>query len=139
MEIIDKKLTAVAVAILVVAAFILLLFETDVFEEGILYNPKSSMQFMSEWVCMALILCIPVALRLMLFNHVRKSLKTNPSNYFLWASLRMLIMGVILWFGILVHYLYMSPNVVFCPVVTLLAFVFVWPTSGRREKELESA
>ncbi|MBQ0050048.1 MAG: hypothetical protein KBT12_07445 [Bacteroidales bacterium] len=76
-----------------------------------------------------------LALRLMAMPKVRRSIEANPSSYVRWAWMRWAMLSTVILLGIGVHYLFLSPSTIGCPIIGCLSLLFVWPTKGRRERE----
>lgn len=76
-----------------------------------------------------------LALRLMAMPKVRQRLAQDPSCYARWAWLRWAMLSLVILLGIGVHYLFLSPSTVGCPIIGCLSLLFVWPTRARRERE----
>lgn len=93
-----------------------------------------------EVVCdITAIAFVYLALRLMIIGKVKNSIKSNVNNYDRWALIRWAMLAFIIIIGEAVHYLFLSPSTVGCPIIGCLALLFVWPTKGRKEREIAFA
>ncbi len=80
-----------------------------------------------------------LSVRLLVFPKVQKSIADNKNRYARWAYMRWAMLAIVIFLGEGVHYLFLSPSTVGCPIIGALSLIFVWPTKGRREREIQSA
>lgn len=125
--------TAVAVALATVV-----LFESDVLPCGVLEDGRGGDEFVVLTFMELLTLClIPVALRLMKFGRVARTL-VSPEALLHWGSLRLAMLCVPMVANTLLYYLYMNVAFGYMGIILLLTLAFVWPTEARCEAELRS-
>lgn len=139
----DKKLTLlylgsilIAVGIYIVCQFVCPIHEA----------PLSAMDGFKDVKYMAEVLTCLLAVgfcylstRLITLRKVQKEIATNPNKYAKWAILRWLMLAIVIFSGIGVHYLFLSPSTIGCPIIGVLFMFFVWPTKVRREHETQMA
>ena len=76
-----------------------------------------------------------LALRLMVLPKVKKSLSSDPTRYAFWTRLRWAMLAIVIFLGMAVHYLFLSPSTIGCPIIGAISLIFVWPTVNRRHSE----
>lgn len=81
---------------------------------------------------------LPIALKLLHFSAVRSQVKNNVRLYFKWSVVRLAILYVPLAYNILMYY-FLGFNVTcgYLALMTLVGYLFVWPSRGRMESECE--
>lgn len=125
------------VATLVVAALIVLLFETHVVEAGALAG-NENLEFVVLSVAELVSICaIPLALRLFKFRRIRRQLTDQPAQKLLtWGTLRLLMLSLPLVACVLLYYLFfMEAAFGYLAIILLLSMMFVWPSLGKCEAE----
>lgn len=136
----DKQLTLLYVATLIIAIGVYANFE---FVAPLTVAPLAGIphfedvKYISEVATDLLALAfVYLSLKLMVLGFVRRSIDADNSKYAKWAFIRWGMLAVVMFLGEAVHYLFLSPSTVGCPIIAALALIFVWPTKGRREREI---
>lgn len=126
--------TAVAIALVMVV-----LFESDVLPCGMLEDGRGGSEFVILTFMELLTLCsVPVALRLMKFGYVAKSM-TSAEALLRWGLLRLSMLCLPMVANTLLYYLYMNVAFGYMAIILLLCLAFVWPTKDRCEAEVSDA
>lgn len=90
-------------------------------------------------MCLLLVLvCIPVALKMMTIDRVKKYVNNSDSRYFTVSMLRLTILYIPALLGLVMYYLTYNPSYCYCTGIAVIAFMFVWPTEDRMSKEIAS-
>lgn len=138
MERVQKTLMAAVVAAIFMSAVMVVLFETDILPCGILKGIDASQEFVLLMVMELLTLCIiPVALRLMKFGIVAKSMN-SPKALLRWGGLRIAMLCVPMVANTLLYYLYMNVAFGYMGIILLLCLAFVLPTKARCYAEINT-
>lgn len=139
MKRVQKILMSAVVAAIFVSAIMVVLFETDLLPCGMLKGIDASQEFVLLTVMELLTLCIiPVALRLMKFGIVAKSM-THPKALLRWGGLRIAMLCVPMVANTLLYYLYMNVAFGYMGIILLLCLAFVLPTKGRCYAEINTS
>ena len=134
----DKILNLLYISSLLSAGIIYLIFEIffpDMF--GCLFSESDrTLRTICETLCIILTLpCVYGALKLFVTKFVKSRIETEK-DYMKWAIVRCAMVCVPLLRCELTYYLFCSSNVVAFVGICCIAFLFVWPTSARREREM---
>ena len=134
----DRILLCCYVFILVLAGLIYLYFEVISPESmGCLFDsddrtPRTILEAACNIIC---IVCIYASLRLMALKKVANECKTDE-GYLKWALVRWAMMSGSMMLCLLTYELFMSTNVVAWLGICAISLLFVWPTKGRRQREM---
>ena len=128
---VQKYLMSFFLAAVVVSAIIVVLFETDVLQCGVLLDDSGSGEFVVLTFMELLTLCvIPVALRLFKFKSVVESLAA-PKALLRWGMLRLAMLCLPMVANTLLYYLYFNVAFGYMGIILLLCLAFVLPTARR--------
>jgi len=96
-----------------------------------------SLSYYVELFIIALVLLIPTAIWYM----ARKIQyhEINRANYSTWAFVRLLPVASSMGCGLLWYLVTDSRSMLFCALIGIVALLFVWPTLGRIQNELEQS
>lgn len=134
----DRILLCCYVLILVLAGLIYLFFEFVSPESmGCLFDPDDrSLRTILETACNIFsIVCIYGSLRLMVLKKVALECQTDE-GYLKWALVRWGMISGSMMLCLLTYELFMSTNVVAWLGICAISLLFVWPTKGRRQREM---
>lgn len=132
----DKILTALYCLTLLVAIGTYVVFEFILKIDYAFVYDMPNLQYGLEVGCCALTLAaIYLALKMMKTKLVRRSLAAHTSNYAKWAVIRWLMLSFVIFASEAVYYVFQSTSTWGCPIITAVAFFFVWPTAARRISE----
>ena len=124
---------------LCLAVCIVVLFETDVLECGLLATEKQS-EFL--WTTLMELITLTVAflaLRLFKFERVHRDLTERRGQALRqWGVVRLLMLSVPLLANTLLYYIYMNPTFGYLAIILVLCLPFVYPSGGRCQSEIES-
>lgn len=136
MKSISKKLTVVYISLAALALAIILLYETDMLETGVMEDQKQS-----EFVLTALMELVSLGaaflgLRLFKFKTVSQDLVSRKEPAMLkWGMIRLLILEVPMVIDTLLYYIYMNTTFGYLAVMLLLCLPFVFPSLNRCQAE----
>lgn len=119
---------------------IIILGECDMEWVG-LYADNARVSYVSETVGILMVAsCVPVALKLFSWVLIRKidmvSFPEALKLYFVWSSVRLLMLEVALIINILTYYLTLSNTGLLCALIALTASLFCIPSEKRLREEL---
>lgn len=119
---------------------IIILGECDMEWVG-LYADNARVSYVSETVGILMVAsCVPVALKLFSWVLIRKidmvSFPEALRLYFVWSSVRLLMLEVALIINILTYYLTLSNTGLLCALIALTASLFCIPSEKRLREEL---
>ena len=136
MKSISQKLTVVCLLFLVLSLVLIVLYETDTLEAGLLADDKQS-EFVLTFIMELLSLGAAfLGLRLFKFKLVHDELVAlrEPAMW-KWGLIRLLILEVPMFANTLLYYIYMNTTFGYMGIMLLLCLPFVFPTLGRCEVE----
>lgn len=128
---INRRLNILALGLFALGLLLFVLGEANVIPIGLL-PPCYAVQVA---VSLTTVSAIPVALKWMAFGAIRRRVVANFPAYACWASARLLVLGVPMLGAGLAYYLMLDPSMMYCALLLALAFLFVWPSQGRQERE----
>lgn len=132
----QKTLLTIFLSFVVVCAVLVVVFETGLLPEGVLFTPDRAQETVVLIVMELLTLgAIPLALRLFHFHRIA-SLLTTPDRLLRWGVLRLLMLCVPMAANTLLYYLYMNVAFGYMGIILLLSLGFVVPTKSRCENEI---
>ena len=139
MKKIRNLLLTIFVGTLCLAVCIVVLFETDVLECGLLATEKQS-EFL--WTTLMELITLATAfltLRLFKFEKVHRDLTERRGQALCqWGVVRLLMLTVPLLANTLLYYIYMNPTFGYLAIILVLCLPFVYPSEGRCQAEIES-
>lgn len=124
----------------VLPLLILILGECDMEWVG-LYADNARISYVSETVGILMVAsCVPLALKLFSWVLIKKidmvSFPEALKLYFVWSSVRLLMLEVALIINILTYYLTLSNTGLLCALIALTASLFCIPSEKRLREEL---
>jgi hypothetical protein len=138
MKAISQKLTVVCLLFLALSITLVVLYETDTLESGVLADDKQS-EFILTFIMELLSLGAAfLALRLFKFAKVHEELVSRREPAMLkWGTIRLLILEVPMLIDTLLYYIYMNTTFGYMGIMLLLCLPFVFPSESRCEDETE--
>lgn len=133
-----KKLWTECTIALTLSLLIVLLFETQLIEEGLLLTEDGTLQFaIQSLMTIALFVTIPSALYLFRWEKVAQDLKRSREKALIkWGTFRMMMLCLPMTLNVLFYYLFgSSVGFFYMAVIYVLSLVFILPTKGRCENE----
>ncbi len=130
---------------LFLALVTLALFEFELYMPGIWAGMEmNDILFSLQTGSILLTLCvIPVALKLLNWRYVRKQIVRGKDGaeeaYLKWSSLRCSLLGIVLFFNLLLYYCTLEKTNALCVLILLFAYCFCWPTQTKKDAEMEPA
>ena len=136
---ISKYLTLIYMLLVAVTLVVIVLYETDVLESGILAEDKQSefiLTFVMELVSLGAAF---LGLRLFKFKTVHNDLITRQESAMMkWGTIRLLILEVPMLADTLLYYIYMNTTFGYLAIILLLCLPFVFPSLSRCLGEVEN-
>ena len=132
MKKISKQLTLVYILLAAIALAIVVLYELDVLESGVLADSKQT-EFVALTVMELSTLAMAfLGLRLFKFPMIHTQLVTEKEPAMLkWGLLRLFILEVPMIVNTYLYYMYMNPTFGYLAIILLLTLPFVFPSEGR--------
>lgn len=132
----SRKLMIPYIGSIVLAAVMVVLYETQTILEGALAGDVQG-EFLAVTVMELLTICsIPVALRLFKFRKVREIIESKKADgLYLMALVRMALICLPMLVNTLLYYLYMAPAFGYMAIVGFISMAFITPTVTRCESE----
>ena len=136
---ISKYLTLIYMLLVAVTLVVIVLYETDVLESGIMAEDKQSefiLTFVMELVSLGAAF---LGLRLFKINTVHYYLVARQEPAMMkWGTIRLLILEVPMLADTLLYYIYMNTTFGYLAIILLLCLPFVFPSLGRCLGEVEN-
>ncbi len=129
----------VYVAGIVLALAMVCLYETNIWESGLLATDKQS-EFLAMTVMeLASLAAAFLGLRLFKFPKIHEALVTQKAPALLkWGILRLLVLEVPMVSDTYLYYIYMNPTFGYLGIILALCLPFVYPSESRCEAETEA-
>lgn len=123
---------------LTTAIIIALLFEMLFFEPGLLAGNEEASYWFGICGIGLLLVCIPLALKLMNFKHIKVAVKESTKAYQTWSIMRLALLEGPLLFNTLAYYLLgCEPKFGYMALMIIVAHLFVWPSLDKMNYERE--
>ena len=132
MKSISKRLVVIYMSLAAIALAIIILYETNILEAGVMEEQKQS-----EFILTALMELISLGaaflgLRLFKFKAVHQELvNLKETAMWKWGVIRLLILEVPMVVDTLLYYIYMNTTFGYLAVMLLLCLPFVFPSVNR--------
>lgn len=133
-----KKLWTECIISLTLSLLMVLLFETQLIEEGLLLTEDGALQFaIQSLMTIVLFATIPSALYLFRWEKVAQDLNNSREKALMkWGTFRMMMLCLPMTLNVLFYYLFgSSVGFFYMAVIYVLSLVFILPTKGRCENE----
>ena len=132
MKSISKKLTLLYAALAAVALAIILGYETNLLEVGVMEEDKQSEFALTATMELITLAAAFIGLRLFKFKTVHADLVSRKEPAMMkWGTLRLLILEVPMVINTLLYYLYMNSTFGYLAIILLLCLPFVFPSLNR--------
>ena len=132
MKQISKKLMIVYVVLLAIAIGIIVLYETECLEAGVLATEEQSKFLFTTFMELGSLAAAFFGLRLFKFQTVRNDLVTRKEPAMMkWGLIRLLILELPMVADTLLYYIYMFTTFGYLTIILLLCLPFVFPTLNR--------
>lgn len=132
MKKVSKQLMVLCISLIAVTLAIILLYELNVLESGVLTDSKQT-----EFVALAVmeltsLVAAFLGLRLFKFRKIHQELISRKETAMMqWGILRLLILEVPMVVNTYLYYMYMNPTFGYLAIILVLCLPFVWPGMGR--------
>lgn len=135
---ITKTLRLLYIAALLTAVLIAVIFETGMLPEGDLGSDEVLSYWLSIVGVALTIILLPLSLRLMKFEMVKKSVAQSEMNYLRWSIGRIALLGIPLLYNLVCYYLTgCVPTYAYMALMAAVCFLFIWPSRDRMTYERE--
>jgi hypothetical protein len=132
MRSISRKLTIVYISLAALALVLILLYETDILDAGMMEEQKQSEFIMTALMELVSLGAAFLGLRLFKFKAVHDDLvNRNETAMWKWGLIRLLILEVPMVVDTLLYYWYMNTTFGYLAVMLLLCLPFVFPSLNR--------
>jgi hypothetical protein len=133
----SRKLMIPYIGSIILAAGMVVLYETQIILEGGLAGDVQG-EFLTVTIMELLTICsIPLALRLFKFKAVRSIIERKKADgLFRMALVRMALICLPMLVNTLLYYLYMAPAFGYMAMVGFISMAFITPTVKRCDSEL---
>ena len=132
MKQVSKQLMLVYTLLVAVALVIVLLYELDVLEAGVLADSKQTEFIAMTTMELTSLAAAFLGLRLFKFPKIHESLVTQKEPALLkWGMLRLLVLEVPMVSNTYLYYIYMNTTFGYLAIILLLCLPFVFPTLNR--------
>ena len=132
MKQVSKQLMLVYTLLVAVALVIVLLYELDVLEAGVLADSKQTEFIAMTTMELTSLAAAFLGLRLFKFPKIHESLVTQKEPALLkWGMLRLLVLEVPMVSNTYLYYIYMNTTFGYLAVMLLLCLPFVFPSLNR--------
>ena len=133
---ISKKLTIIYVLLVAITLAIVVLFETNTLESGMLAENKESEFLLTALMELVSLGAAFLGLRLFKFHAVNDELICLKELAMMkWGTIRLLIFEVPMIINTLLYYIYMNTTFGYLAIILLLCLPFVFPSLSRCEAE----
>lgn len=133
-----KFLRCLFISSLVSSLLIAIAFESMLLEPGMLVGDEVLSYWMSLVGVAMVLINLPVALKLMKFEKIRKEVTASVQAYQKWYVIRIAILQTPLLYNILAYYLLgCEPTFGYMALMAAVAHLFVWPSRDRMIYERE--
>lgn len=132
MKSISKRLVVIYMSLAAIALAIILLYETDILEAGVMEEQKQSEFILTALMELVSLGAAFLGLRLFKFKAVHQELVSlkEPAMW-KWGVIRLLILEVPMVVDTLLYYIYMNTTFGYLAVMLLLCLPFVFPSVNR--------
>ena len=132
MKQVSKQLMLVYTLLVAVALVIVLLYELDVLEAGVLADSKQTEFIAMTTMELTSLAAAFLGLRLFKFPRIHESLVTQKEPALLkWGMLRLLVLEVPMVSNTYLYYIYMNTTFGYLAIILLLCLPFVFPSVNR--------
>lgn len=133
-----KILMTTYIALIVLTLVIVVCYETDMMESGVLSESKQTEFIAVTMMELATLSSAFLALRLFKFKKIHESLiKLKEKALLQWGLLRIALLGVPMAVNTYLYYMYMNATFGYLAIILLLCLPFVFPSMDRCLTETE--
>ena len=132
MKSISKRLVVIYMSLAAIALAIIILYETDILEAGVMEEQKQLEFILTAMMELISLGAAFMGLRLFKFKTVHNDLvnRQEPAMW-KWGVIRLLILGVPMVIDTLLYYIFMNTTFGYLAVMLLLCLPFVFPSVNR--------
>ena len=132
MEKTQKILMAFFLGLLAAALLMVVLYETDILEAGVLADSKQTEFIATTTMEITTLAGVFLALRLFKFRAIHQNLVSQKAPALLkWGLLRLVLLEGQMLCNTYLYYMYMAPTFGYMAIILLLCLPFVWPSMER--------
>lgn len=139
MKQVKNTLTLVFWTALTLAVLLVIVYETDMLEPGVMAGTSANGEFVLTTLMELLTLAsVPLALKLFRFKKVHNDLMTRKADALrTWGLLRLGLLGGLLVVNTLLYYIYMNTAFGYMALILVVCLPFVYPSTDRCIAETE--
>ena len=139
MKRISKYLTCLYMLFAALTLAVIILYETDILESGIMAAEKQSEFLLTALMELISLGAAFLGLRLFKFRIVHDDLINRQEPAMMkWGTIRLLILEVPMLADTLLYYIYMNTTFGYLGIILVLCLPFVYPSKSRCEAETEA-
>ena len=132
MEKTQKVLMAFFLGLLAAALLMVVLYETDILEAGVLADSKQTEFIATTTMEITTLAGVFLALRLFKFRAIHQNLVSQKAPALLkWGLLRLVLLEGQMLCNTYLYYMYMASTFGYMAIIQLLCLPFVWPSMER--------
>ena len=132
MEKTQKILMAFFLGLLAAALLMVVLYETDILEAGVLADSKQTEFIATTTMEITTLAGVFLAMRLFKFRAIHQNLVSQKAPALLkWGLLRLVLLEGQMLCNTYLYYMYMAPTFGYMAIIQLLCLPFVWPSMER--------
>ncbi len=134
----NKILQTLFYSTLAVSLIMVVLFEFDILESGII-AAYGETEFATATTMELITICsIPVVLRTFKFGFIKRSVRLGGETALrLWSVIRLSILCVLMTVNTLLYYVFMNVAFGYMSIITFLCMFLIFPSAERLKKEME--
>lgn len=137
MKQVRTKLMVQVVTAIVFSLVVVLLFELNVLQSGMLAGEKTLEFVFVSIMELATLILIPLALYLFKIKRVRKELVEKKEEALgKWGAIRMMMLADTMFVNTFLYYMFMNVTFAYMAIILLLSLAFIFPTNERCEQDV---
>ena len=133
------RLQAEYILAITMAIAIAVVYETGLVDEGQLAGIQPLTYWLDILGVVLVLVLVPMALKLMSFNNVKRRIHDSIDSYVRWSEVRLAMLTVPLLVNISQYYV-LGTDVTcgYLALIVLVAFLFIWPSHSRAQYERDA-
>lgn len=110
------------------AALLVVLFETDVFPQGI-FDPESTVAYILQVIAaLTTVVVVPVCHKMLSMEFIKHEIEAEGKKALVkWRILRNVPMGFTMMFDIFVYYTTICVSIGLCALIVAFVYILMWP------------
>ncbi|MDY6229927.1 MAG: hypothetical protein SPK71_04900 [Prevotella sp.] len=137
MKQVRTKLMMIFMTAIVSSLVVVLLFELNILQSGILTGDKTLEFVIVSVMELATLILIPLALYLFKIKRVRKELVEKKEEALgKWGAIRIMMLADTMFVNTFLYYMFMNVTFAYMAIILLLSLAFIFPTNERCEQDV---